>query len=127
MRQRWIPLALAVAAVYIAVGIGFAPYTRWTNPQHAAWRFAAWVICALAYAVQISIEQWRFGSSPFFNALHCAIAAALGGLALGIAIGRASAIIAFPFAVGIPAFVVALIISALFRALRGTTDSRTSR
>ena len=108
-------MALAVAAVYITVGIGFAPYTRWTNPQHGAWRFASWMICALAYAVQISVERWRLGSSPLATALHCATAAASGGLVLGIAIGRPSAIVAFPLVVGIPAFVVALIVAALFR------------
>jgi hypothetical protein len=70
-----------LGAVYALVGIAFAVPA--THVQ--AWRLAAWVVSAIAYATHIAYERFRLGNSPRLAALHVALAVALG--AFGLAVG----------------------------------------
>ena len=80
-RQSWVPAAILVGTGYALVGIAFALPV--TNVQ--AWRLAAWVVSAIAYASHIAYERARLRNPPGPAAVHVAFAVALG--AFGVAIG----------------------------------------
>ena len=67
--------------LYAFVGIVF------TLPEShvKAWRLAAWVVSALAYAAHICYERFRLRNSSPSASLHIALAVALG--AFGLAAG----------------------------------------
>ena len=122
----WIGAALLAAGVYAAVGITFALPTTHVR----AWRLAAWVVSALAYAAEIGYEHSRLRNRPGSAALHVALAVAGGGFALSMAavVHRVSAgtatapfqLLAFglwPIVIAVPAFLVALAASALLARL----------
>jgi hypothetical protein len=119
-RRPWLLTAILVAVVYCAVGVVFqGPF---------AWRLAAWLGCAGAYAVHLAYENFRLHNSARVAALHAAAAVALGtfGLAVAATLHRAFvavagadfrlyavALVAWPMLTALPAFVVALIISSV--------------
>jgi len=80
-RQSWVRTTVFLGIGYALVGIVFAVPA--THVQ--AWRLAAWVVSAIAYAAHIAYERFRLQNSPGSAALHVALAVALGafGLALG--------------------------------------------
>ena len=117
--------------IYAFVGIVFA-----VPASHAkAWRLAAWVVSAIAYATHVCYERFRLRNSPGSGALHVALAVALG--AFGLAVGanihslrlestnehRRLLILAlglWPVITALPAFLFALAASwALARASTG--------
>ena len=79
--QSWVRTTVFLGIGYALVGIVFAVPA--THVQ--AWRLAAWVVSAIAYAAHIAYERFRLQNSPGSAALHVALAVALGafGLALG--------------------------------------------
>jgi|RhiMethySRZTD1v2_1073278.scaffolds.fasta_scaffold652699_2 hypothetical protein len=119
-RRPWVLTAILAAIVYCAVGVVFqGPF---------AWRLAAWLVSAVAYAVHLADEHFRLRNSPRIAALHAAAAVALGifGLALAATLHRAFsavsgadfwlyaiALVAWPILTALPAFVVGLIISSV--------------
>lgn len=123
-RQAWIRPAVVVGVCYALVGILFALPTT-----HArAWRLAAWVVSAFAFAGHIAYERYRLRNPPASSALHVALGAALGafGLAVGANIHSLSAgstphqrtllllaLVLWPVIVSIPAFVAALVASLI--------------
>ena len=130
----WITNAILIGVVYSVIGILFAAPTT----QVQAWRFAAWVACALVYATHIWYEYFRVRNSAKVAALHVAIAVGIG--ALGLAVGAIVhslfappeysrmrfllALVIWPLVTGLPAFLVALVITLflnLFRPNRSTT------
>lgn len=131
--SRWVGAALLVGAIYLAAGVGFGALAA-RAPSHAlvvAWRLAAWVASALAFAAHIGYEQLRLRRSPSTTALHVAFATAVGACALAVAAmihvvssgtgnpGRiAIALVAWPAITAVPAFLVALAVAAVMSRLR---------
>jgi len=132
--SSWISNAVLVGLVYAVIGIFFAV----PNTLVRAWRLAAWITSALVYATHICYEYFRLRNSSKSTALHVATAAGIG--ALGLAIGAvvhslfappdysrlrfALALVLWPLLTGLPAFVVALVITSLlnlFRPAKSTT------
>ena len=128
--SRAVVLAFLVGSFYALVGIGFA----WPVEHVRAWRLAAWVVSAVAYAAHVGYEQWGLKNPLRRSALHVASAVALGafGLAVGANVHSLSisstpghrrllliALAAWPAMTAVPAFVVALAAGALLsRATR---------
>jgi len=119
----WIVL-IAIGLIYAAVGIVFAVPA--THVQ--LWRMAAWLVSAIAFGAHIVHERFRLRNNPLTAAWHVALAAALG--AFGLAVGAnvhawitASpdarrgllllALLLWPVITFIPAFIVALALSAV--------------
>lgn len=99
------------------------------------WRLAAWLICAVAFAIHIGLEHFRFRNASPRAALHAAISVALGAFALAAAanihalrVGTgnqrllALALVLWPIITGIPAFIVALVTAAILARLRPNKD-----
>jgi hypothetical protein len=113
---------LFIAVTYCLVGIVFAAPGTYAR----AWRLAAWVVSAAAYAAHIGYEHLRLRNAPIWLALHAALAVAVGALALAVAAmihrslagvatsqSRLLAFVLWPLITGIPAFLVALGVGAL--------------
>jgi hypothetical protein len=106
--------------VYLVVGVAF-PNPPAANKAQFMWRLAAWLICAIAFAIHIGLEHFRFRNSPRTTALHVSLAVALGGFGLAAAANihtlmagtgnrvlLALALVIWPIITAAPAFVVAL-------------------
>jgi len=122
-------VAMLVAIVYPVVGITFAALA---NPSAShemvvAWRLAAWLVSAAAFAAHLGYEHFRLRSSPLRAALHVAVAVALGAFLLAVwvnvhahwgASGHQSpfaplALVVFPVVTGVPAFLVGFVAVAV--------------
>ena len=132
MRSDRAASSLAVILIglfYALVGIVFA----WPVEHARAWRLAAWVVSAVAYAAHIGYEQFRLHNRPARAALHVALAVALGafGLAVGANLHSLSvpstaghrrllliALAAWPAITAVPAFLVALALAAILSRAR---------
>lgn len=138
--QRWLRMAVFLAIVYSVVGITVAALV---NPSVSgemhAWRLAAWLVCAAAFAAHLGYEHLRLHSSPSRAALHAAAAVALGAFALavwvnvhaywGVSSPRSPlvllALVAFPAVTGVPAFVVGFVaVAGLARTRRAPRPPR---
>jgi len=110
---------ILLGVFYSVVGIVFAMPTGHVR----AWRLAAWIVSAAAYAVHVAYERFRLRSSPRAGALHVGLGAALGafGLAVGanvhsLVVGSTHAhrlllllaLASWPVMTFLPAFLVAL-------------------
>jgi hypothetical protein len=133
-RQHWVARAIVLGIVYCALGVIFARMAGYVGGGRAtvAWRLAAWVGSAIIFAAHIVYEQFRLRNSTGVVAFHAATAAAVGafGLAVMAAFHRAwsspsgaplhlyaLALVAWPLITGLPAFVVALVVSAVLARL----------
>ena len=67
---------IVVGALYAVTGIVFA----WPESHVRMWRFAAWLVSAVAYATHIAYEHFRMRSTPGRTARHVALAVALESL-----------------------------------------------
>jgi hypothetical protein len=134
-RQSWVRAALLLGVTYAVVGIVFAVPT--TNVQ--AWRLAAWAVSAIGYAAHIAYESFRLQNSPSSAALHVAFAVVLG--AFGLAVGanihslltgstnqqRQLLLLSlgiWPVITALPAFLVALAISAVLARTLGKVQGK---
>jgi hypothetical protein len=128
--MRWVRAVLLVGALYLAAGLVFGALagSAGSNQVRGAWRLAAWVISATAFAAHIVYEQFRLRSSPTTTALHACLAAGLGAFGLAVAAWQHSqathhhfpaiAIAIWPVMTALPAFVVALAVAALISRTR---------
>ena len=129
-KYRWLRAVIPFAMVYLVVGALF-PNPPASNPTQFIWRLAAWLICALAFAVHIGLELFRLRNSPFRTALHAAASVALGAFALAVAANihaltagtgnqrlLALALVIWPIVAGLPAFVVAWAAAAVLARVR---------
>ncbi len=120
--RGWLAWAFFAGALYLIVGVGFAPLSV---PSVFFWRLAAWIVSAIIYAAHIGYERFRIRRPPHSAALHVAFGAAIGafGLAANAVIhslltGTGNlrllrvALLAWPLITGIPAYLVALVLSA---------------
>ena len=132
MRSDRAASSLAVILIglfYALVGIVFA----WPVAHARAWRLAAWVVSAVAYAAHIGYEHFRLHNRPARAALHVALAVALGafGLAVGANLHSLSvpstaghrrllliALAAWPAITAVPAFLVALALATILSRAR---------
>jgi len=120
--QAWIRAALLLGLIYFLIGRLFA-----LPANHAhAWRLAAWMVSAAAYAAHIAYEHFRLRNSARLAALHVAVAVAIGAFLLAVAgminsLSTASAIrpawllalVAWPAVTAVPAFLVAIVAGAI--------------
>ena len=126
-RRRWLRPAMLAGATYVIAGIAFGALAGGA-PSHrllVAWRLAAWLVSAAAFAAHIGYEHFRLRSAPGATALPAALAAAVGAFALAVAANvheiravpsyrpsLAIALVAWPVGTAVPAFVVALAAAA---------------
>jgi len=95
------------------------------------WRLGAWLICALAFAIHIGLEHFRFRDSPYRTALHVSASVSIGAFALAVAANINAlrtgtgnqrllvlALVIWPIMAGVPAFIIALVIAAVLERLR---------
>src|SRR5690349_13546128 len=84
--QRWLPVAMLVAVVYPVVGVAFAALGNLSASHEmvVAWRLAAWLVSAAAFAAHLGYEHFRLRSSPLRAALHVSAAVALGAFLLAV-------------------------------------------
>ena len=113
--------------LYAVVGISFA-----LPANQQFWRLAAWAVSGVIYLLHIGYEQLRLGNSRLATSVHAALAAALGGflLAVGAMVHAATvpthapyrlyliAMIAWPIITGVPALVVALVVTFILDKTR---------
>ena len=129
-RLRWFWAVLAVAILYLVAGLVSAELSR-TAPSiqmREAWRLAAWVISAVAFAAHIYYEHVGLHSSSRTTAFHAALAVGLAGFGLAVSAslhGHATnhpfptiALLIWPVMTALPAFVVALAVAVLLTRRR---------
>jgi len=123
-RNPWIRAALIFGALYFIVNFSIATFAGWFTSiaMRATWNRMGFLICAIAFVVQIAYEHFRLHNSPRVTAMHVSAAVALGAFALAVAanihglwVGSsqrrslAFALVAWPLITAVPAFVVALL------------------
>jgi hypothetical protein len=124
--HRWARAALLAGIAYLIIGRVFA----WPTDHVRAWRLAAWVVSGAVFATHIGYEQLRWRHSPLTTALHASLAVAIGAFGLAVAGALNSlratsaiqplwllALVAWPAATALPAFLVALVASAVLARL----------
>lgn len=131
---RWFRAVLLVGVLYLVAGLVFAALAKSaaSDQGRVAWRLAAWVISAAAFAAHIGYEHVRLRSSPGTTALHTSLAVGLGAFGLAVAASLhargthqhfpAFALALWPVVTALPAFVVALAAAAVLTRL--TSASR---
>ena len=120
--------------VYGVVGVAF-PNPSAANKMQFMWRLGAWLTVALAFAIHIGLEHFRFRNSPYRTALHVAASVSLGAFALAAAANihalragsgnqrlLALALVIWPIITGVPAFIVALLAATILGRLRRKTS-----
>lgn len=128
-RARYAEAVIVVGVTYALVGVTFA----WPANHVHAWRLAAWVVSATAYAAHIWYECFGQRNAPRRAALHVALAVALGAFGLAVAANIHSlsvvssnqqrrllliALVVWPIMTGLPAFLVGLVASKVLGRLR---------
>ncbi len=127
----WFAWALLAGTLYLMVGVGSAALSL---PSVFFWRLAAWIVSAVVYSAHIGYEQFRIGSSPRSTALHVAFGAAIGAFGLAATAifhswltGTGNlrllriALLIWPLITGVPAFVVALVLTAVLSRFRAVS------
>ena len=123
---------IAFGLFYGAIGLIFGALARGAgSPEmRQVWRFAAWFLSAVAFAIHIRYEFRRVQGSAVKTAARAATAVAIGGFGLAVSAtvharsaGIATrpyliALVAWPALVAIPAFVVALAAAAILKRAR---------
>jgi hypothetical protein len=129
-KHPWLLAVILSGVVYLVVGVAF-PNPAAANKVQFMWRLAAWLTCALAFAIHICVEHFRFRNSPRTAALHAAMAVALGAFGLAAAANihartsgtgnqrlLALALAIWPVITAAPAFVVAWAVAVLLARVR---------
>jgi uncharacterized protein (DUF486 family) len=111
-------------------------FARWSgsNQMRDAWRLLAFLTSGIVFVVHIGYEHFRLGSSPRTTAAHTSIAVALGAFALAVSANvhglwvhsshqrlLAFALVAWRVLTAVPAFVVALVATAVLALRRRST------
>jgi len=129
-RLKWFWVVLLVAVLYLVAGLVSAALARSAGSSQAreAWRLAAWVISAVAFAAHIWYEHVGLSSTPRTTAFHPALAVGLAGFGLAVSAslhGRAmnhpfpaTALAVWPVMTALPAFVVALVVAVVLSRAR---------
>jgi hypothetical protein len=134
-KYRGLDYMLFFGTVYLVVGVWF-PNPPASNPRQFAWRVAAWILCALAFAIQIGFEHVRLRNAPRKTAFHAAGAVGLGAFGVAVAANLhvlaaktgnqaslALALVIWPVVAGLPALVVAWVAAAGLGRLRSDENA----
>jgi hypothetical protein len=120
--------ALLFGLVYVAVGLISSALSAAAGSGQLsfAWRFGAYVVSAIAFAIHVRHEYVTAHSASTTAAFHAAIGVALGAFFLAAAaliraqivggpnpVGHVIALVAWPAITAIPAFIVALAATAV--------------
>jgi hypothetical protein len=124
----WLAWSLLAGTLYLIIGIGFAPLSV---PSVFFWRLAAWMVSGVVFAGHIGYDHFRIRSSPRSTAMHVAFGAAVGAFGLAAAAivhslltGTGNlrllriALLIWPLIAGVPAFVVALVLTVVLARTR---------
>ena len=122
--MKWVRAAAIPAVLYPIVGVTFASplHASSTHAAVIAWRLAAWLVSAAAFASHLGYEHRQLRNSPFRAAVHCAAAVAVGAFLLAVWVNIRGywmpsahhsrlaplALVVFPVVTGVPAFLVGL-------------------
>jgi hypothetical protein len=135
MKAAAVRAVLLLGIFYCAVGLvfGILAGQAASTEMRIAWRRAAWVVSAIAFAAHLVYDQVRLRGLPRVTALRVSSAAALGAFGLAVAANIHARSVApdqrspilllslaiWPVMTAVPAFVVALVsASFLDRARR---------
>lgn len=128
-RQRWLGIVILAGVFYGALGVASAELagTAVSDQMQFFWRLSAFVISGVMLAAHVFHEHFRLRNAARRTAWHAALGAAIGGFLLALManihdLGSASgyrprmlvAFIAWPLLTGVPAFIAALILAAVF-------------
>jgi hypothetical protein len=125
-KRSWLRVVL-FALAYLVVGVASSSLSGSTASEQArlVWRLAAWAISGLVFAAQIGYEHFRLHNSPRSIALNVALSVAAGAFGLAVLATAHSlwishfrpanliALIAWPAVIFVPAFIIALVVSAI--------------
>ncbi len=138
VNRWWLQRAILFGIVYLVIGIVFGALANVaaSNEMRVMWRLAVWLLSAVAFAVHIGYEHFRFHNSPRSTALHASLGAAIGAFALAAAANvhalwagqgnqllLALALVLWPIITAVPAFPVALVIAAVLARMRRKSNS----
>lgn len=127
---QWVRAVFLVGLAYLVIGLGTADLARLSG---AAWRLVAWATSLVVFLAHIAYERARLRSATTTNALHAALAVALGAFGLAVAAtlraaatgnyrgAYALALGAWPVMTGAAAFIAAWVIVSGVRWLTGTS------
>ena len=129
-------VVVGLAVIYLIAGLVFGALAGRAATHNAvvAWRWAAWLVSAIAFAGHIVYEQVRQRASPTITAVHVSSAVALGAFGLAAAANVHAQVTApqqhslllvlslviWPVAIALPAFVAALLAAMLLARVRRT-------
>jgi hypothetical protein len=131
-RNPWVRAAVVAGVAYLVIGRVFA----WPTTHVVAWRLAAWVVSGAVFATHTGYEHFRLRHPPRSTALHAAVAVAIGGFGLAVAGALHSlmatsairpawllALVVWPVATALPAFLVAFVAAAVLARLARSADA----
>ncbi len=134
MKSSVVRVVVGLAVVYLMAGLVFGALAgrAATHDAVVAWRWAAWLVSAIAFGGHIVYEQVQRRTSPTTTAVHGALAAGLGAFGLAAAANVHAQVVApqqhslllvlslviWPIITALPAFVVALVVAMLFARVR---------
>ena len=134
MKSSAARIVVGLAVIYLIAGMVFGALAgRAATPNAVvAWRWAAWLLSAIAFGGHIVYEQVRRQASPRTTAVHVASAVGLGAFGLAAAANVHAQVVApqqhsfllvlslvlWPVLIALPAFFVALIAAMLFARAR---------
>jgi hypothetical protein len=125
------PLTLFIGLAYAGIGVAFA----WPTTHIQMWRLGAWVLSAGLYGAHILYERIGLRNAPRSAAQQVGSAVALGAFGLAAAanihslsVGASGrqrsllliALVVWPIITGVPAFLLAWIISGILARLPWT-------
>jgi hypothetical protein len=133
----WFGWALVAGALYLIIGVGLA---QLSIPSVYFWRRAAWIVSGVVYAAHICYEHFRIRSSRRSTALHAAFGAAAGAFGLAAAAivhslvtgtgnlrSLRMALVIWPLVTFVPAFLVALVLTAALARVAISRPAATGR
>ena len=132
-RRGWLWTAFVVGLLYFVVGIAFGSLGNTSSSDHVrvVWRFAAWVVSGVLFAAHIGYAQFRLRKTVARTALVVSMAAAFGSFDLAVAANihsqlaaagnerlLALSLILWPALTFVPAYVAALVLTAILARIR---------
>jgi hypothetical protein len=127
--KPWLRAAILFGLGYAFAGVAFAIPS--THVQF--WRLAAWGVSGVLLAMHVAYERFRMESRPLAAASHVGLGAAIGGFGIAVGANVHSLLAAtpsknqpmlllslgiWPVVTGLPAFLVALGLSAVLARTR---------
>jgi len=122
------------AAIFFGIGYAVTSVVLALPSTHAQfWRLAAWGTAGILLAFHVVYERFRLGNAPLASALHIGLGAAIGGFGIAVAANAHSvlveapsrnvnllrlSLVIWPIVTGLPAFLVALGLSAVLARRR---------